>query len=254
VGDRTYLIRFGVMGQVGRFVALPECAEAFERGNVVVIRSHRGTELGEVLVRHDPRAPRESGSELDSTLRAAADSSSALASPYPHILRRAAPEDLASSERAQQSRPSRFTLCKRVLEEGNWPWDLIDVEPLLDDRTLVLHYLGPHHLDIASLRARLRVVCDLDVVLEPAGTDVDSVPHEDDQHGEGSRQTCGSCDCRAEGGCESRSVPAGGQDGLIASSGTDGSTPEAHAGCASCGIGQLLAARNRQRRGDRRLY
>ena len=45
------------------------------------------------------------------------------------------------------------------------------VEPLLDGRSTVIHYLGPHQIDVAPLRARFRVECDIDVVLEPVGTD-----------------------------------------------------------------------------------
>ena len=149
VGERTYLIRYGVMSQVGRFAALPECDAPFERGQVVVIQSHRGTELGEVLIRHDIPVPAQTGWEARP---AGEDSSSAQEIEQPRVLRLAGPEDLTRSERAQQARPSRFMLCQRVLDEGNWPWELIDVEPLLDDRTTVLHYLGPHRLDVASLR------------------------------------------------------------------------------------------------------
>ena len=83
------------------------------------------------------------------------------------------PEDLDRSRRAEASRAERFATCRRVLEEEGWPWDLIDVEPLLDDGATVIQYLGPHHLDVAAIRARFRMTCDLDVVLEPVGTDDD---------------------------------------------------------------------------------
>ena len=68
------------------------------------------------------------------------------------VLRPAGPEDLARSRHAESIRGDRFALCQRVLREGEWPWELIDVEPMLDDRATVLHYLGPHHLDAATLR------------------------------------------------------------------------------------------------------
>ena len=45
--DRSYLIRYGLMGQVGRFSS---DSSRYDRGQTVVVRSYRGTELGEVLI------------------------------------------------------------------------------------------------------------------------------------------------------------------------------------------------------------
>jgi len=225
VGEHTYLIRYGVMSQVGRFTALPECDAPLERGQVVVIQSHRGLELGEVLIPLNSPAP-----SVD----------------RPSVLRLAGLEDLARADRARESRPSRFTLCQRVLEEGNWPWELIDVEPLLDGRAMVLHYLGPQHLDVASLHARFRVACDLDVVLEPAGTDLEADASHERAHQGGGQAGCGSCDCGAGGGCGSATALREERDSPAVAFGENGSTAAPHAGCASCGISQLRAARSRQ--------
>ena len=175
MGELSYLIRYGVMSHVGRFSALPMCETIFERGQLVVIRTDRGVELGEVLTAvegkpvaagHQPGATAAQEGEIDLGSLVAADS--------PHVLRLADPEDLARSKSAQAARPSRFSVCQRILQEGNWPWELVDVEPLLDGRATVIHYLGPHRLDVAPLRARFRVECDIDVVLEPIGADLDS--------------------------------------------------------------------------------
>jgi len=238
MGEHTYLIRYGVMSHVGRFTALPEGDAPFERGQVVVIQSHRGLELGEVLIPHDSPAPARPASE---------DSEPASAVDRQRVLRLAGPEDLACSDRAQEIRPSRFTLCQRVLEDGNWPWELIDVEPLLDDRATVLHYLGPQSVHVASLRARFRVACDLDVVLEPVGTDLEADASHEHAHRDGGESGCGSCDCGAGGGCGSTRAPSEDRAAPAATSGANGSTPAPHAGCASCGISQLLAARSRER-------
>jgi hypothetical protein len=247
VGEHTYLIRYGVMSQVGRFTALAECDAPFERGQVVVIRSDRGLELGEVLIRDaSPMPARSNGDDLPARL-VGEDSTRAPTVDRPHVLRLAGPEDLAGSERAQRTRAGRFTLCQRLLEEANWPWELIDVEPLLDGQATVLHYLGPQHLDVASLRAQFRVACDLDVVFEPAGTDVEADESHEHAHQEDGQTGCGSCDCGAGGGCGNARAPSEEQGAPAAASGTNGSTAARHDGCASCGISQLLAARNRQK-------
>jgi hypothetical protein len=247
VGEHTYLIRYGVMSQVGRFTALPGCDAPFERGQVVVIKSHRGLELGEVLISHDCPAPARGGGNHPPGRPAGDDSTPAPSVDRPHVLRLAGLEDLARSERAQEMRSSRFTLCQRVLEQGNWPWELIDVEPLLDGRATVLHYLGPQHLDVASLRARFRVACDLEVVLEPAGTDLEGDASHEHAHQDGGQAGCGSCDFGAGGGCGSARAPGEDRGAPAAASGANGSTHAPHGGCASCGISQLLAARSRQR-------
>lgn len=204
----SYLIRYGLMGRVGRFWS--ESA-GLQRGQTVVIRSHRGTELGEVLV----PVPADSSAEL---------------TPEPgstRIVRVAAEADFERARQADHDRAARFERCRRVFEDGVWPLELIDVEPLLDDRRVVLHYLGPHRLDVSGLLATLRATCDLDVVFEPVGRDVDVNELGDSERADGSAGGCGSCGS-GSGGC---------------GSGEGGCGSSAHGGgCSDCGVKKLLAA------------
>jgi hypothetical protein len=225
VGTQAYLIRYGVMGHVGRFWALPECGDPLERGQVVVIQTDRGVELGEVLIGLDespPPAERQ------------------------RVFRRAGPEDLDRSHRAEALRPDRFALCQRVLQEGDWPWQLIDVEPLLDDRSTVLHYLGPPQLDAASLRARFRMTCDFDVVLETVGGGLESQTQEETSHLAGATGGCGTCGC-SDGGCGTRAGQQPAEAGIASESDAHGCAATPHSGCASCGISRLRAARTDRR-------
>jgi cell fate regulator YaaT (PSP1 superfamily) len=200
-----YLVRYGLMGRVGRFASEQS---GLERGQAVVIRSHRGTELGEVLI----PVP-------------ATDDIAASAGPA-RVLRVADPDDLDRARCAERERAERFEVCRRVFADGIWPLELIDVESLLDDRRTVLHYLGPHHLDTSGLLSAFRSACNLDVMFEPAGVDV-SDPDEVSTEHTASAHGCGNCG--REGGC--------GTGGGCGTSGAD-----AH-GCASCGIKTLLAKR-----------
>ena len=145
MGEKSYLIRYGVMSHVGRFPALPTCDRSLERGQLVVIQTERGLELGEVLIATDGKAP-SSETGPDSAMAGAGDEDamSLVSSSTSHVLRKAGPDDLSRSRSATAARASRFSLCQRILEEGNWPWELVDVEPLLDGRATVLQYLGPH--------------------------------------------------------------------------------------------------------------
>src|SRR4051794_24799646 len=106
---RTYLVRYGVARTIGRLAA----TEAHPRGQTVVIRTHRGTELGEVLLdAPDDEAP------LPGSAR---------------ILRAATAADLDRAARAALDAPRRFEACRAIFDEGDWPIDLIDVESLLDE-------------------------------------------------------------------------------------------------------------------------
>lgn len=198
----TFLVRYGLRAQVGKFAA--ESAE-FERGARVVIRSHRGTELGEVLA---PLTAQPGGATDEA-----------------RVLRPAGPDDLERARRAERERAGRFEICRELFRDGVWPLELVDVEPLLDDRRTVLHYLGPHRLDVTGLLSAFRSKCDLDVMFEPVGRDVS-----DDQEVEEVEEErgCGSCDLG--GGCGS------GGGGCGSGAGSKG-------GCSGCGVKTLLAGK-----------
>ena len=194
---RTYLVRYGVSRTVGRLAA----DAAYDRGQAVVIRTHRGTELGDVLLDAPP-------GEGDGDAEA-------------RILRAASADDLALALRRTADAPRRFELCQAIFADGTWPIDLIDVEALLDDRTVLL-YLGPHQLDAAGLVAALRVRCGLEVVLEPAGIDA-SEPEPEPAHPADEPGGCGAPGC-GEGGC-----------------GTGGG-----GGCSTCPAKTLISSRSRR--------
>jgi hypothetical protein len=241
--QHTYLIRYGVMGHVGRFPAPPECATRFERGVRVVIQSDRGLELGEVLISLDgTAAARGSGATESAPLPGTALPGAPAPRARPRVLRMAGPDDVMRSLRALEARSDRFALCQRVLREEDWPWELIDVEPLLDGRSAVIHYLGPAQIDAASLRARFRVAFDLEVVLEPVGSDPDGdlldamAGSEHDRRAGG----CGTCGCGEGGGCGAKAAL---ESGRTEEADSSESPHDAHDACASCGIKKLLAAR-----------
>ncbi len=245
--DQSYLIRYGVMNHVGRFPSQTAHESSLERGQLVVLQTDRGVELGEVLVAVDGTpvthggvaAESSGGSEGDGLSAATADGTS-------RVLRIAGPDDLLRSRRAAESRVDHFSLCQRVLEQADWPWEVVDVEPLLDGRSTVIHYLGPHRIDVATLRARFRTECDLDVVLEPVGTDLDTEYSADPAHEE--QDVGGACgSCGSGGGCGSALASEhGGHDQHSPDPATSGcGSKTAHSGCSSCGISRLLADRKR---------
>ena len=108
---------------------------------------------------------------------------------------------------------------ERVFRDGEWPIDVIDVEPLMDENRTVLLYLGPHHLDASGLFQAIRDRCGLDIVLDAVGVDAS-----DDEAAEDEHLGCGSCgeggSCGSGGGC-----------------GTGGG------GCSGCSVKDLVRGR-----------
>ncbi len=197
----VYLVRYGIARQIGRFAA---DGMAPSPGDQVVIGSIRGTELGEVVL---PSAATPPSPEL------------------PKILRIAGDDDRLAWETARADLPRRFEVVERIFQDGEWPILPLDVEPLLEPGRAVLHYLGPHRLDVGGLNAMLREREGLELVFEPVGKDEEDIEAEEDHDHD---QGCGS------GGC-----------GSCGEGGGCGTSP---GGCSSCGIKDLIdrrgAARN----------
>ena len=196
----AYLIRYGLARSVARFAVDPDdvdpslAGRVLDRGDVVVIRTHRGTELGEVL------------SEVPDAFEAEG--------PVAPLLRVADGGDLERARAAETRRPADFDACRAVFGAGIWPLELIDAEPLLDEGRTVLHYLGPHRLDASGLVAIFRDRCGLDIVLEPVGPDIpdDELDAEDEPaaiEDEPADHGCGSCGSKS-GGCGSCGSAGGG--------------------------------------------
>ncbi|MBV8310483.1 MAG: hypothetical protein JO344_08880 [Planctomycetaceae bacterium] len=259
--DPAYLVRYGLMGHVGRFpLDHGRRLEAkIERGQAVVILTDRGVELGEVLVapgRSSPPRDNASGSpegeELGSLTRAA-DADLNHDPDRSRLLRLAAPADLEDARRSEALRAERFTLCQRILRDGGWTIDLIDVEPLLDPNTTVLHVLGPLDLDLASLRAEFRSRSDFDVLFEPAGSSPGlaqgtAVLPEHSPSNPVPVRRCSDCDC-SDGGCGTAARVSKVSPAAVARSNHDSPVPcgvsSSHSGCASCGISKWVASRQR---------
>jgi hypothetical protein len=242
VGELTYLIRYGVMGHVGRFRAFPQPGAAPARGEIVVIQSDWGIELGEILIRLDETtAPGENRDHDRTALETAGPISVA---DQPRVLRRAAPEDLARAARTHETKPARFDLCQRVLSEQDWPCELIDVEPLLDESATVLLYLGPRQLDVASIRARFRVACELDVLFEQVGPGLVDEQSMELSEAPPSGGSCASCNCGAGGGgCGASAALKETSVTAAEEVSTDHAAHGSQSGCDSCGISKWMASR-----------
>jgi hypothetical protein len=227
------LVRYGLMGHVGWFALDAAPGPPFERGAAVVIRTSRGLELGEILV-----VPDRETSGPPTERRALEDSIGTF-----RVVRSAGDDDLALGLEVERLRGPRFETCRRIVSDAGWPLELIDVEPSLD-QTTVLHYLGDD-LDLGPIRARFRADCDFDVSFEDLGADrtTSTEPAAVAAATAPRSGGCGDCDCGA-GGCSTGSKSNKTPPGATAA----GCDEPAHGGCSSCGLAALLKDRRRKPR------
>lgn len=118
--NRDFLVRYGAVPEVAR-CCLGEELDRPHRGDRVVVMTHRGEQLGEVL--GDVRTQAE----------------------YPAaftILRPASPADLASARRAAEQSSAEFSEWARRISEWKIDLQVIDLERTLDGAKLILYVLN----------------------------------------------------------------------------------------------------------------
>ncbi|MCA9052474.1 MAG: signal peptidase [Planctomycetaceae bacterium] len=128
-----YVVRYGVMRHLADFAS--KAGNDYRRGEQVIVRSHRGTEWGEVLCASTERTREYLGAK-DTVGR---------------ILRTATPEDERSRDEALQKEPGVFTDGNRVIAEHKLAMQLIDVELIFGGERLVFYYLSEQRIDFRNL-------------------------------------------------------------------------------------------------------
>ncbi len=132
----TALVRYGAIPEVAKFrIACTEVT--LRRDAAVVVRTHRGVELGTLLQDVDEQFERVSSTQ------AAEDAS--------QILRTATDQDLDQYITARADCEDQFeTWCKRI-GEWNLNLELVDLEWMLDRKKLVLYVLNERGPDCTKL-------------------------------------------------------------------------------------------------------
>ena len=118
---RRFLVRFGVMGHLGWFVAREP--GDYGRRQRVVVRTNRGLEAGEIMT---PEGEFGAGA----------------GDPAGELLRSMTPEDVFQERALRQGEQKAFEDCRRLLAERNMPVELLDVEQLLDGEKILFYFLG----------------------------------------------------------------------------------------------------------------
>src|SRR5262245_39814349 len=129
---QSYVVRYGRMRFLGDFSGLP--GQDHPRGQPVVVRSDRGTELGEVLCPSSARTTQF------------------LASPnHGEILRLPTPDDRALEERHAKEWDQDFATCADLVTRRRLQMNLVDLEILHGRERVVFYYLAEKRVDFREL-------------------------------------------------------------------------------------------------------
>jgi cell fate regulator YaaT (PSP1 superfamily) len=128
----TYVVRYGRMRFLGEFAGLADHVHA--RGEQVVVRSDRGTELGELLC---PAS--------ESTARFLPDPV------HGEILRLVTREDRDQEARLAEDREPVFATCQELIAKRRLQMNLVDLEMIQGRERVVFYYLAEKRVDFREL-------------------------------------------------------------------------------------------------------
>ncbi|MEM1330711.1 MAG: regulatory iron-sulfur-containing complex subunit RicT [Planctomycetota bacterium] len=152
---KTIVVRFGFMKMVGEFPyrgdAKPGC------GSKIVVRTHRGTEIGEMLTSTCPNSGCSKSVSRKEMLDYIQNSGGR---DYPFYsdgkaIRVATAEDMNEQSRIEQSKHGIKMEARRVSEELGLPIKIVEAEPILGGERLTIFYASEDRPDLRELHDRL---------------------------------------------------------------------------------------------------
>jgi len=128
----TFIVRYGQMRHIGEYEAVE--GRVYLRGDRVLVRSDRGTEVGEVLCPATDRT----AAFLENPFRG-------------QILRAATPEDLIRESRLLEREKQGLDTCREFANKRRLQMDLVDVEAIFGDERMVFYYVSEKRVDFREL-------------------------------------------------------------------------------------------------------
>ncbi|MCA9275073.1 MAG: hypothetical protein KDA29_03525 [Phycisphaerales bacterium] len=165
----SIVVRFGYMRMVGEFPykgdAKPGC------GSKLVVRTHRGTEIGEMLTSTCPNSGCSKSVSRKEMLEYIENSGGRQ---YPfhdkgRVLRIATVEDLQEQERLEQRKNELRLVAKRQVERAGLPMQIIEAEPLLGGERIVVYFGAEDRIDFRDLVQDLQTEIGCKVELRQVG-------------------------------------------------------------------------------------
>jgi len=129
---QTYVVRYGRMRFLGEYTGL--AGQQHPRGQRVVVRSDRGTEMGDVLCPVSERTRPFMPDRL-----------------HGEILRLATAEDGDQEARIATDRDAFFITCQELVARRRLQMDLVDLEIIHGRERIVFYYLAEKRVDFREL-------------------------------------------------------------------------------------------------------
>jgi cell fate regulator YaaT (PSP1 superfamily) len=129
---QTYVVRYGRMRFLGECTGLAD--QDHPRGQQVVIRSDRGTELGDVLCPSSDRTVKFLSNPVQG-----------------EILRLATSEDRDQEASLAEDRKKAFRSCQELIDKRRLQMDLVDLEIIQGRERVVFYYLAEKRVDFREL-------------------------------------------------------------------------------------------------------
>ena len=151
----SIVVRFGVLKMIGEFPydgdAKPGC------GSKLVVRTHRGTEIGEMLTSTCPNAGCSKSITRKQMLEYIENSGG---KEYPffnqgRVLRVATTEDLNEQARLEASKRDLVNVARNEAKELGLPIKIVEAEPLLGGERVTFYFTSEDRVDFRDLVTRL---------------------------------------------------------------------------------------------------
>jgi cell fate regulator YaaT (PSP1 superfamily) len=167
----SVVVRFGVMKLVGEFPfdldVKPGCGTKF------VIKSHRGTELGEMLTSTCPNSgcgKSVSRKEMLEYIDNSGGKDYPFFSMQGRVLRVATPEDLNAQMRLDEAKVQMTKQARALAERMMLPMKVIDAEPILGGEKITFYFLSEERVDFRELVHELAAIHHTRIELRQVGS------------------------------------------------------------------------------------
>lgn len=166
---KTVVVRFGVMKMIGEFPfdlnVKPGC------GTKMIVRSHRGTELAEMLTSTCPNAGCSKSVTRKEMLEYIENSGG---KDYPYfndgkVLRIATTDDLNEQRRIDGLRQGMKREAQARADEAGVPMKIVDAEPILGGERLTFYFTAEDRVDFRDLVGRLSEAFSTRIELRQVG-------------------------------------------------------------------------------------
>jgi cell fate regulator YaaT (PSP1 superfamily) len=165
----SIVVRFGYMRMVGEFPysgkEKPGC------GSKLVVRTHRGTEIGEMLTSTCPNAGCSKSVTRKEMLEYIENSGGRQ---YPFhdrgkVLRVASVDDLNEQQRLEQQKNELRMRAKQMIDQSGLPMQVIEAEPMLGGERIVIYFGAEDRVDFRDLVTDMQREFDCKVELRQIG-------------------------------------------------------------------------------------